>query len=323
MFVGHAMLAFALVAGGAHRLGYGRERALVLGLFGGAFATIPDVDMLYALSGLVGESGAAAGFWSASTLVHRVLTHSLPVGLASALGIALWAHGSSTPSRFEPWRLSGIAVLFAVVLTGVPSGSLGLAVMTAFVLAGLAVATAAVRSGGFGSRAIGAAALVGLLSHPFGDLFTGEPPLFFYPLDVRLLDGRVLLSADPTLHLIGTFGLELATIWLAVLVYCRLTDCPVREHVRWRATLGIVYVGAVLALPAPTVDSAYRFVAGVLGIGIVGPAPLVRRAYRPSSGRPTPGFRRPSAEAVLTPALTALATVTVAGISFGIGYALL
>ncbi|WP_122089562.1 metal-dependent hydrolase [Halalkalicoccus subterraneus] len=325
MFVGHAMLAFALVAGGAHRLGHDRERALVLGLLGGAFATIPDVDMLYALSGLVGESGAVSGFWSASTLVHRVLTHSLPVGLASAVGVALWARGISAPSRFGSWRLAGLAVLVGVVLTGISSGPLGLAVMAAFVLAGLAVATAAVRSGGFGPRSIGAAALVGLLSHPFGDLFTGEPPLFLYPFDVRFLDGRVLLSTDPTLHLLGTFGLELATIWLAVLVYCRLADCSVREHVQWRATLGIVYVGAVLALPAPTVDSAYRFVVGVLGVGIVGPAPLVRRAYRPGSGRSALGLGRPrpSAEGVLTPVLTALATITVAALSFGIGYALL
>lgn len=337
MFVGHAMLAFALAAGSARLFGRSRERSLSIGVLAGAFATVPDVDMLYALSGLVGGAGAVEGFWSVSTLVHRVVTHSLVVGLASAIGFALYAHGVSrrrTGDRFREmwttgWVWPGVAVLLVLVgVAGFTSGPLGLAVMTAFALAGLAVTTAAVQRSDLGAMAVGAAALVGLASHPFGDLFTGEPPLFLYPLDVQPLADRVLLSPDPTVHLLGTFGLELATIWLAAVVYCRLTDRAIRSHVHWRAALGIAYVGGVLALPAPTVDSAYRFVFGVLAVGVVGPAPLARRMSRPfrtadqgrfifEAGRPA----RPGE--ILTPLLTGLATITLAGLSFAVGYAVL
>ncbi|MDL5362557.1 metal-dependent hydrolase [Halalkalicoccus sp. NIPERK01] len=329
MFVGHAMLAFALVAGGARLAGRSRERSLSLGVLAGAFATVPDVDMLYALSGLVGETGGVEGFWSASTLVHRAATHSLLVGAASAVGFALYARGASGErgDRFEPWTPSGLAVLLALVgVAGITSGPLGLAVMAAFALAGLAVTTAAVRCD-LGPAAVGSAALVGLLSHPFGDLLTGEPPLFLYPLDVRPVAERVLLSADPTVHLLGAFGLELATIWLAAAVYCRLTGRSILAHVHWRAALGTAYAGAVLALPAPTVDSAYRFVFSVLAVGVVGPAPLARRVSRPfraaDRGWPVLDWWSARPEGMLTPLLTGLAAITLAGLSFAVGYAVL
>ncbi|ADJ14545.1 metal-dependent hydrolase [Halalkalicoccus jeotgali] len=324
MFVGHAMLAFALGAGGARLAGRRPERALSIGVLAGAFATVPDVDMLYALSGLVGETGGVEGFWSASTLVHRAATHSLLVGVASAVGFSLCAAGLASlrpgerPLVRAAGPLSGLAILFALLaVAGAASGPLGLAVMGAFVLAGLALTAAAVRFGGLGPGVVGAAALVGLVSHPFGDLLTGEPPLFLYPLEAPLVTERVLLSPDPTLHLLGAFGLELATIWLAALVYCRLTERSLRGHVHWRAALGVAYVGGALAVPAPTVDSAYRFVFGVLAIGVVGPAPLARRIY------PATRIAQWRPDGVATPLLTGLAAITLAGLSFAVGYALL
>lgn len=337
MFVGHALLAFALAAAGARRLGRSRERSLALGFAAGAFATVPDVDMLYALTGLFsgvdGAFGAVNGFWSASTLVHRVVTHSLVVGTAAAVAFALWSRSVSRDRagigalRTRSDALSGLAVLGVLVATaGFVSGALGLAVMTAFALVGLAVATVAVRSGGLGPRAVLATALLGLLSHPFGDLFTGEPPQLLYPFGVRPLTERVLLSPDSTLHLLGAFGVELATIWLAAIVYCWLTDRSLRTHVRWRAALGVAYAGAALALPAPTVDSSYRFVFSVLAVGAVGPAPLVRRAYRVRRVARDGGHGERSkhtlADEVLTPVLTGLAAITLAGVSFALVYSL-
>ncbi|WP_336343586.1 metal-dependent hydrolase [Halalkalicoccus ordinarius] len=342
MFVGHALLAFALAAGGARWTGRSPERSLSIGLAAGAFATVPDVDMLYALVGLLSGVGgtldAVNAFWSASTHVHRIVTHSLVVGVAAALGFALWSRGLEREGagigalRTRPDALSGLAVLVALVaVAGLASGSLGLVVMSAFVLAGLAVATLAVEFGGLGPRTVLATALLGLLSHPFGDLFTGEPPRLLYPFGARLLTDRVLLSPDSTLHLLGTFGVELATIWLAALVYCRLTHRSLRTHVRWRAALGVAYAGAALALPAPTVDSSYRFVFSVLAVGAVGPAPLVGRAYRERRairgvGR-THGvgreFRTSAfGDEALTPLLTGLAAITLAGISFAVVHSL-
>jgi hypothetical protein len=80
MFVGHALLAFALV-GGAAALLRDRRTALRLGVVAAAFATIPDVDMSYALVGLTGVDGgalaAAGAFWEASTLGPRAGAPSL------------------------------------------------------------------------------------------------------------------------------------------------------------------------------------------------------------------------------------------------------
>jgi hypothetical protein len=45
MFVGHALLAFSLVAGAAGLAGRDRSRALALGLAAGACAAIPGGDM--------------------------------------------------------------------------------------------------------------------------------------------------------------------------------------------------------------------------------------------------------------------------------------
>lgn len=335
MFVGHGLLAFALAAGGARWTGRSRKRSLSIGLAAGAFATVPDVDMLYALVGLFsaldGTLAAVNGFWSASTHVHRIVTHSLVVGIAGAVAFALWSRGVERERagigalRTRPDALAGLAVLVVLIaLAGLVSGSLGLAVMAAFALAGLAVATMAVEFGDLGPRAILATALLGLLSHPFGDLFTGEPPRFLYPFGVRPLTERVLLSPDSTLHLLGAFGVELATIWLAAFVYCRLTDRSLRTHVRWRAALGVTYAGAALALPAPTVDSSYRFVFSVLAVGAVGPAPLVRRAYRvrrmARDGDHGERSKHTLADEVLTPVLTGLAAITLAGVSFALVY---
>ncbi len=346
MFVGHAMLAFALAAGFAHRTGRSRERALSFGLVAGAFATVPDVDMLYALSGLVGGVDgvvdAVGGFWSASTLVHRALTHSLVVGVTSAVGFALWSRGvarnegthapGSSVGSVRTGMGAGFVVLVALVGTaGLTGGWPGLAVMIAFVLAGLAVVTAAIRLGDLGPRAILATALLGLLSHPFGDLFTGEPPQLLYPFGPQPIAERVVLSVDPTLHLLGTFGLELATIWMAAVVYCHLIDHSVRGHVHWRAAFGIAYAGAALALPAPTVDSSYRFVFSVLAVGVVGPAPLVGQAYRTLHGNPDHrqhgdrhGRRvRAVVDGTLAPVVTGLTAVTLAGLSFAVAYTVL
>ncbi|MGM0399490.1 MAG: hypothetical protein ACQEQY_10945, partial [Halobacteriota archaeon] len=113
-------------------------------------------------------------------------------------------------------------------------------------------------------------------------------------------------SADPTLHLLGAFGVELAAIWLAVFTLCTLSGTRLRTYVRPRATLGAAYATAVLFLPAPTVDGSYLFVFSVLAVGIVGVVPIRRRL--PSG---------------LTAVTTGLAGVTVAGLAYLLAYVVL
>lgn len=266
MFVGHGLLAFALAAWAADRLGWPAERALVLGLVAGAFGLVPDVDILYAplglLGGVDGVLDAAAAFWSTGNVVHRAATHSLLVAVVAAPMAGLWARGTRRAKLLAAGLGAGL------VAVTVPDGGLLASIAAVFVVAVLSVAAAG-RRVGLDAAPVALAALVGLLTHPFGDLFTGEPPDFLYPLDATLVAERVTLHPDPTLHLLGAFGVELATAWLAGLVYLRLTDHRLATYVTPRAALGAGYAGVALLLPPPTLETSYHFVFTALAAGAV------------------------------------------------------
>jgi len=272
MFVGHACLAFAVAALGAHRLGWRRETALQVAVVAALFATLPDVDAVYGVAGLLAPAAGSGpipveSFWDAGNRVHRGVTHALPVAGVAALAAALVARSEIRP------RLAGAGLLLALVpavtaLGGLLSG----AVTAVFVLGAAALAVGASRRG-VSPRIVGTGAAVGLVTHPFGDLLTGSPPALLYPFDVTVVAERVVLSTDPTLHLLGAFGFELATVWLAVAAYFLISGERPHAHVDRRAVLGVAYAGAALALPAPTLDVSYHFVFSVLAVGFVGVAP--------------------------------------------------
>lgn len=321
MMVGHALLAFALVAGALSLAGQSRERALSVGLVAGGFATVPDVDMVYAPVGLLGADYGSVftvteAFWSTSTVVHRSITHSLVVAVPAAVAFALWTAGS------RPARAAAVSLAVALVAAAhAVTGPLAAVVMTAFLLAGFAVATLADSYAGLGPRAVLGAALFGLWSHPWGDMFTGEPPHLLYPLTDSAVVERLALSPDPTLHLLGAFALELATIWLAALVYCRLSDISLYEAVDRRATLGVVYAVAVLAIDPPTLTVSYQFVFSIIAVGILAAFPFGRARLRtrfPGDLSLPDGATTP--EGVLTGLLTGLAGLTVALLAYAVAY---
>ncbi|WP_115863613.1 metal-dependent hydrolase [Halorussus litoreus] len=330
MMVGHAMVAFALGTAVAARR-WPAERALAFGVVAGAFGAAPDVDMLYAVFGLaqVGVGGVwelTAAFWESSHLVHRAVTHSLVIGVIAAVGFA----GAVTNRGrvVAALLLSGLVAVAFVV-----SGLLGGAVMLAFLLAGVGIALVAVRTTDLGPPELLAAGLLGLLSHPFGDVFTGAPPRFFYPLDVwtpggamaggpiaggavvdaQVVADRVVLLSDPTLNLLSIFGIELATIWLAGYVFLRVTGRGLFAHVDARAAVGVAYAIAVVAMPAPTLQVSYHFVFSILALAIVGVAP-----------RLLPSRPLLSAEwhETITWAMTGLAAVSIAALSYALAYVL-
>lgn len=301
MFVGHATAAFGIVALLALQTGVSRRRALALAAVAGLFAAAPDVDMAYALVGLVGVDptqplAAANAFWGASTAVHRGVTHSLVVALPAAAAFAL------APTH-RTLAAGGLAALVAVA--AVVSGPLAAAVLALFALAGWVVARFG-HAVGVRGRSLLAVAVFGLASHPFGDLLTGDPPALLYPLDAALLGERVTLTADPTLQVLGAFGVELAAVWLGVLGALALADRRLGAFVDYRAVAGAGYALAVLAVPAPTLDASYQFVFSVLAVGTVGVAP-----------KPTAPRTLPSVPAA---ALTGLAAVTVAGVAYTAAY---
>lgn len=278
MFVGHGLLAFALVGLVARQFGVPARRALALGVVAGLFATLPDVDILYGpvglLGGVSGFADAVDTFWATGNVVHRGPTHSLLVGTVAATAFALVARQSWLARGLGGGLLGGLVVLAAGV-----SGTLDATILAAFAVGGLGI-VALSRRLDLGPRALFPTALAGLLSHPFGDLLTGTPPDFLYPLDVVTLSERLSVHGDETVHLLASFALELAVVWLALAVYFRLTDRSLAANVDRRAGLGAVYGAAIFVLPAPTVDSASPFVVSVLSLGLVGAVPT-GRSYRP------------------------------------------
>lgn len=307
MFLGHGLLAFALVAGLAHAAGWDAERALAVGAIAGAFGLAPDVDILYAPIGLVGVSGvleAEAAFWAAGNVFHRAVTHSVLVGAAGALAAGLWA------ARTTVTRVLAAGLGVGLVALGALEGALTAAIVVAFVLVVFAIAHVGARHA-IDARYVGAAAFAGLVSHPFGDLFTGEPPALLYPLDVTLVAERVVLHPDPTMHLLAAFGFELVTIWAAGFVYLHVTDRRLGDHVSPHATLGVAFAAAVVFLPPPSLDSPYRFVFGALGVGMVSGVGIDPRRWPALLGRDPENPRLPALDTAIT-ALVALSTALVA-----------
>lgn len=278
MFIGHGLLAFALVAFAAHALGWPRDRALTLAVAAGAFGLAPDVDMLYAPAGVIGASGvfdAAGDFWATGNLVHRAVTHSLVVAVGATA--ALWTYGRARAAGV----LGGGGLVAWAYLA---SGGLAAAVMLVFLATVFTIAGGALHAGraaGLRERHVLAAALFGIASHPFGDLLTGEPPALLYPLDVTLVAARPALFVDPTLNLLAPLFVELATAWLALAAYLRLHERRLLPEVSGRALLGTGYASAVLLMPPPTLEVSYHFVFSILGLGVVTSTPRMRALRRP------------------------------------------
>jgi hypothetical protein len=314
VFVGHALLAFTLVGVLAGRV-VGRRRALVWGAVAAAFAAVPDVDIGYALVGVAGAVSAGSGdpltlagaFWSTGNVVHRAFTHSLVLApaVAALAGLVVAAVRSGDRGR----RLLAAALAAALVVVAVPDGPLAVAVAVAFLAASVGVATVVARRTVVGAGTVAGLALVGLASHPFGDLFTGTPPAMAYPLEVVVVADRVALHPDPTLHLLGAFALELGVVWAATVVYLDLTDR--RPRLSRGAALGASYAGAALVVPAPTLDLSYPFVFTVLAVGLAGLLPRVRR---------TPTGRAVALPARDSAVLSALVAVTLAWGGYTVAY---
>jgi len=272
VFVGHGLLVFALAAFAAEWRGWSSRRALTLGAAAGLFATLPDVDVVYALIAIDGGRFLGGGsvepevFWDAANSVHRSMTHSLIVAAVAGPALGVWS------SRSGRRLFRGLALVVLVGLVGVAivvSGVLGGIVMGAFVVGGLATATACRRWTDLSPGLVGLVATAGLASHPWGDLLTGQPPQLFYPFDTGVLSARIALHSDPTIHLLGAFTIELATIWLAAIAVVRVTDRSWRTFYGPSGALGAAYSVAPLVLLPPTLETSFHFVFSIIGLGLL------------------------------------------------------
>ncbi|GAA0269664.1 metal-dependent hydrolase [Halobacterium noricense] len=302
MFVGHGLGAFALVAFLATVAGCSRERAIQLGIVAGLFAFVPDVDIVYAPIGLLARSVQTVSpdvFWGTANTVHRGATHSIVIGAILAAAVAAW----NIPARVS--RIAAVGGFLSIIAIGaVVDGLVNAGVLVVYVATGLAIGEWARRKRSSTGWLFGAA-LIGLVSHPFGDLFTGGPADFLYPFDIVLVTSRIALHPDPTVHLLAVFLLELGTIWLAIVAYTRLQRISIRRLLRPRAVAGSGYAAAVFVIPTPTIHTALLFVFSILALAIVG------------VGIPAHPFARHRRSETL---VTGLAAVTVGAIAYAAAY---
>ncbi len=194
------------------------------------------------------------------------MTHSLVVAVPSSVAAGLLV----TPTRDRATTVLGGALLvLSAAVAAVVSGPVAAAMMVVFGTGVAAVATAVDRRTGLSGPTVAGLAAVGLFSHPLGDLFTGGPPRLLYPLGVDPVPTRVLFSTDRTLHMLGTFALELGAALAAITVVLALYDRDPRSFVRPLGATGLGYGLVGLVIAPPTLAVSYHFVLSVLALGAV------------------------------------------------------
>jgi hypothetical protein len=295
MFVGHEFLAFAIAGWVALRFGGDDRAAIHAGLVAGVAALLPDLDIGYAVAtyAVAVAGGTPLGwepFWGVANATHRVVTHTLPTGgvatlvFGAAVAVVRRQGAAGARSRSRRGRVTtvtsaglavvGVATLLAGVRTAVsPAAAVVAAGFLACVAAtGWALATRTELS----TPAMTAAAGVGVVLHPFGDVFLAAPPPLFSPVGPPVWTGRVALSADPTLDLLGVLFVELATVWAGLVVFSRVASDRmdlggrVRDAIDRRAVVGFAYAPTAVLLPRPTITDAH-----ILGATIVPFAAIV------------------------------------------------
>jgi hypothetical protein len=204
--------------------------------------------------------------------------------------------------------VSGFRAAVSPAAAVVAGGFLACAVVAGWALAGRVAA---------GTAAATAAAGVGFLSHPFGDVFLAVPPPLGSPFGPPVLLERVTLAADPTLHLLGVLFVELSVVWFGLIVFSRVggprhSAERLRDVIDRRAGLGVAYAPAAVVLPRPTIADAHvlgativpvaAVVAGWVGVGVRGRVSPRRAAYRG--------------------VVAGVATLTLAGAAYAVAYLL-
>lgn len=279
MYLGHALLAFTLVAFVAHGVGLKRTRAIGIGVLAGAFAFVPDIDTVYTAYVVI-QAGPEQLFptpkyvWTdESWVVHRALTHSLLVG-ATATGAVWLSAASARRLKYATWTRLGFGIASSGILGGLIwlgfslDGWPGVATITLYLVFAGVLTGVALRYP-FDPNHIAGAAAVGLLTHPFGDVFMGRPPIFIYPVGREPIFETVTLAPDATINLVGLVLLEVFLAWCAVWVLSRIQGWPIRTRIDPLALVGLGFALAVPVIRPPTLEVAYHFMFATIATGVV------------------------------------------------------
>ncbi|RLM90796.1 hydrolase [Halobellus sp. Atlit-38R] len=248
---------------------------------------------------------------------------STPAVAAVAVAVVAAITLLATFYTADGWAAALVAAAFLLVVGGVGA------------LVGRRVAAAPARDApSLSPTALTAAAGVGFLTHPFGDVFLAAPPPLLSPLGPPLLTERVVLVADPTLNLLGVLFVEVATVWAGLAVFSRMTadrlgGVRLRGAVDARAALGVGYAPAAFLLPRPTIADAHVLGFTIVPLAVVvalwagrSPRARLRRADAEATGT---ADRSPldRVDAAYVSAVAGLTTLTLAGVAYGAAYLLL
>lgn len=265
MIAGHAALGFLVAALIGYWSGVEPDQCIKLGLFASMFAALPDIDVIFASGEIfsiltAGLGGFVESFWAATSAFHRGITHSLvTLGLASAAFIGY--------RRWNDLRLAAAIVLFSTAYGLFLGGIEAAMVMAVFMPTGLLLSS--VSRNYLDREQFTVAAVSGLMLHPLGDIFTGTPPSFLFPLDITILNSRIVLNQDPVLNLLAILFLELLLVLVAVLVAILLKDDDLRQHISPAPLIGILYIPLYFVIPEPTLSTSYSFVFAAVGLGFL------------------------------------------------------
>ena len=258
MIIGHFFLAFALTAIIGKYLEIEDQRLIKLGFLAALIALIPDVDIVFAFSEILtlgsGFYEFTDSFWTASEATHRGLTHSLVILGAVSSGLITYHRTGS--------KLFASVLLTGFTAAALTQGLFSAATMAMFIALGLLLTEKIGRN--FTPREFGLTVITGLIIHPFGDVFTGTPPEFLYPLGLSLMESRIILNTDPVINLLAILLIELSTALLAIKKYSDLKGLKIWDELRYIPLLGVFFVIPGLFIREPTMSTSYQMVGGLI-----------------------------------------------------------
>jgi membrane-bound metal-dependent hydrolase YbcI (DUF457 family) len=231
----------------------------MLGLAAGLFALIPDIDVLYAFTEIAevtsGFYGFTDSFWDASQQTHRGFTHSL---VTSLIAVSMFSINYLTEKKY----LAGVFIFLMTGLSYFLEGTINASIVFVFILTGFIITERIKQDISF--RDFAAVSAFGLLAHPFGDVITGIPPDFLYPLPLELINERIIIFWDPSLNFLAVFRLELFLIWSGILRYVLIKEKNLREELSIVSATGFIYGTSSFFLTSPSLSNSYRFVFSIV-----------------------------------------------------------
>ena len=276
MFVGHFAMPFLLLYFLLNTYTeLDQSRIIIFCIVSGIYGLVADLDILFAfveaILFIVNTGNISIDkFWDISRTFHRQSTHSLFVGFLSIIGIVIQStYISDITKPYENILFDYIISIGCGLMMGfmINDFARGILVSGLFVFCVLSITRLIRFQISFNKRVVFMSAVIGILSHPFGDIFTGTPPEFFYPIYQISLE-RIVLFANETLNLSVLFLFENFLVVVLILLYANAKNIKINMI---RSTLLAAVISGIIisyVIPSPSINDPYQFVSGILVLTI-------------------------------------------------------